>query len=140
MRLFRFFKKQKKCIPIVIIGIGYDSHRLAKLLAQANTVSNHFYQVVAFIDENPWNNLSTLEGVSVYYQSDLISLIMKRHVEIVFYLEGEDVVILDVVYQEINKLLLSKKDVKQICLTKKMLSTFSKSNFGIDDFIKSFSG
>lgn len=127
MNIFRLFNKPKRCIPIVIIGIEYASHRFAELLMEMNKSGSDYYQIVAFIDEEPWNNRNVIYGAGVYYQSDLISLIINKKVEILVSLEGEKVTILDSVIEEVNKKILNAEKIKQIFITQDLLNEFSDS-------------
>ena len=71
--------------PIILIGIDYPSFSFAKYLQEeAKDI-----QIIAFIDEEPWTNKTQLHGITVYYPSDLITLIDKHQVKLVVTIEGQ---------------------------------------------------
>ncbi|REG84142.1 nucleoside-diphosphate sugar epimerase/dehydratase [Marinomonas pollencensis] len=70
---------------IILIGIDYPSFSFSKYLQEeAKDI-----QIMAFIDEEPWTNKTQLHGVTVYYPSDLMTLIDKHQVELVVTIEGQ---------------------------------------------------
>lgn len=83
--MFNWLKRLKKTNmkKLIVIDIGYNSHRLSKsLLAIGN------YQIVAFIDEEPWNHLNLLSQAKIHYPSELLALAKKHGVDGVLRFEG----------------------------------------------------
>lgn len=81
----RLFKHQVNARPIILIGIDYPSFSLTKFLQEeAKDI-----RVVALIDEEPWTNKTQVHGITVYYPSDLITLIGKYQAELVVTIEGQ---------------------------------------------------
>ncbi|WP_299196971.1 hypothetical protein [uncultured Amphritea sp.] len=78
----RFRKADIK--KLIIIGIGYSSHNLSKAL-----LATGGYQIIAYIDEEPWNHLNQMNGAKLYYPSELLALAEKHRVDGVLKFEGE---------------------------------------------------
>lgn len=74
--------RSKKCL--IMIGTGYSSFSLSNCLNDTG-----LYQVIAFIDEEPWNHRTEMNGVSVYYPCELVSLAEKKLVSAVIAFQGE---------------------------------------------------
>ncbi len=69
---------------LIIIGIGYSSHNLSKALLAAGG-----YQIIAYIDEEPWNHLNRMNGAKIHYPSELLALTKKHRADGVLRFEGE---------------------------------------------------
>lgn len=69
---------------VIIIGIGYPSHRLAEHL-----ISNRLAVPIAFIDDEPWNHRTRMHSAPVHYPSELLALCRKHRVQLVVGFEGE---------------------------------------------------
>jgi len=70
----RFNKVRIK--KLIVIGIGYRSHHLSKALSETGG-----YQIVAYIDEEPWNHLHQMHGANIHYPSELLALAAKHRVD-----------------------------------------------------------
>ncbi len=80
--LSRFKKEEIK--KLIVIDIGYNSHHLSKALLEIG-----HYQIVAYIDEEPWNHLNLMNGAKIHYPSELLALAEKNDVDGVLKFEGE---------------------------------------------------
>lgn len=58
---------------LIVCGLGYASYRLLARIAASRR-----YTAVAVIDDEPWNHGTEVEGVRVYYPSEVPSL-ARRH-------------------------------------------------------------
>ncbi len=75
--------KKTEIQKLIVIDIGYNSHNLSKALLEIGN-----YQVVAYIDEEPWNHLNMMNGAKIHYPSELLSLVEKHGVDGVLQFEG----------------------------------------------------
>ncbi len=80
--LSRFKKVETK--KLIVIDIGYNSYQLSKALLAIGG-----YQIVAYIDEEPWNHLSLMNEVKIHYPSELLALAEKNGVDGVLKFEDE---------------------------------------------------
>lgn len=80
--IVRFRKAELK--KLIIIGIDYSSHNLSKALLETER-----FQIIAYIDEEPWNHLNRMNGAKIYYPSELLALTKKHRVDGVLRFEGE---------------------------------------------------
>ncbi|WP_203141989.1 nucleoside-diphosphate sugar epimerase/dehydratase [Marinobacter mangrovi] len=95
-RLKRWFGGQKPPANLIIVGVGYPGFSLG----QAVQASGRF-QLVAFIDDEPWNNRTRLLGATVQYPGELAALIQRHQVKVVVRIEGEPPVIADNIWEEV---------------------------------------
>lgn len=89
MSWFTFLKRLRptqKCYVknIIIVGVGSRPYQLANAIIEASLAN-----IIAFIDDEPWNNRTELLGVTVRYPSDIAALVQRYKVDIIIDLEGE---------------------------------------------------
>lgn len=53
---------------VILIGIDYPSHELGSALQQLG------HEIIAFIDEEPWNHRTKMLGSTVHYPSEVAAL------------------------------------------------------------------
>lgn len=70
----------------IIVGVDYAEYRLSKQLN-----SEGRYRVLFFINENPWNHLTTMDDAQLRYPSELMALCENHSIEAVFYTDDERV-------------------------------------------------
>ncbi|WP_111497177.1 nucleoside-diphosphate sugar epimerase/dehydratase [Marinobacter bohaiensis] len=80
---------------LIVIGIGYPSFSLGQAL-----IDSRRFDIVAFIDDEPWTNRTQLLGTTVRYPSDLAALIRRHGVDGLVHIEGEPPVIADNIRDE----------------------------------------
>ncbi len=68
--------------PLIIVGIGVPAWEAHRRLAGG-------WHTIAFIDENPWNHRTLVDGVAVYYPSEITSLCRRHGVRLVLFTEPE---------------------------------------------------
>ncbi|WP_133502553.1 nucleoside-diphosphate sugar epimerase/dehydratase [Marinomonas balearica] len=87
MSIFRFVKyvitKTKMAHThsskkIIVNGVDYPSFNLASELQRSGD-----YDIIAFIDEEPWSNKTELLGATLHYPSDISALIYRYDVDAV---------------------------------------------------------
>lgn len=83
LKLFKFRKKPDP-IPLVNVGIGYSSHVVAQFFNEG-----HQYQVIAYIDDEPWSNRTVINEGVVHYPVELQALIKRNFVRAVIFFEEE---------------------------------------------------
>lgn len=59
--------------PVIVCGLDYHAYRLLGRLAGSLE-----YRALALVDDEPWNHATEMQGVRVYYPSEVVSLV-KRH-------------------------------------------------------------
>lgn len=96
--------QNKPIVPIIVVGIEYASHRFASLLQTLNKHHSVQYQIMAFVDDNPWHKKVELFSAKVHPESDVLSLVRKHAVAIIVELEGERLTLSDAVWQAIRSL------------------------------------
>lgn len=82
---------------VIITGIGMPSYQLAKEL-QTQKIA----QITAFIDHEPWTNLTVFLGVIVHYPSNLVALIKKHDVDVIVEMVDE-ISISELILEEVAK-------------------------------------
>ncbi|BBB25779.1 nucleoside-diphosphate sugar epimerase/dehydratase [Amphritea japonica] len=70
-------------VRFIFIDVGYHSYSLAAALKERDDC-----ELVAFIDEEPWNHLTELLAVKLYYPSELVALCEKHQVHRVIGFDG----------------------------------------------------
>jgi len=70
-------------VRVILIGIDYPSHALGKKLQE------HGVEIIAFIDDEPWNHRTKMLGATVHYPSELLALVKRYAVsEVVLFDRG----------------------------------------------------
>ncbi len=67
---------------VILIGVDYPSHRLGTALQQ------HGLEIIAFIDEEPWNHRTKMLGVTVHYPSEVAALAQRHRADVVVEFKG----------------------------------------------------
>lgn len=67
--------KARPEVKLILLGIGYPSHRLIELSRRYRGV-----EVIAVIDDYPWNHRTLVQGVRVYYPSEIAALAARQQV------------------------------------------------------------
>ncbi|MGO2353446.1 MAG: nucleoside-diphosphate sugar epimerase/dehydratase [Marinomonas foliarum] len=113
-QLLRCFQHRPVPKKLIFIGIDYLCFALSKSLLDNNKTSKQPLSIIAFIDDEPWNNRTLVHGVTVFSPSEVSALIRKHDVEIVIQVEGESIKIADNIWDDIVKTKVSiitlKKD------------------------------
>ncbi len=109
---------QPQPINVIIIGIGYPSHKLSQILVATNSM-----QLIACIDEDPWSHRTLFQGVPVHYPSELIALAEKHRVDLIIDFDGESSV-------------LDKDLIAEIANAKTMYCTLGTSDISADTVSK----
>ena len=78
------FGKKSGSLPLVLVGIGYSSHVVSKAFNAGKE-----YQVVAFIDDEPWNHRTLINGGIVKYPVELTAMIERKKAAAVIFFEEE---------------------------------------------------
>jgi len=73
--LHRLFQKYKTKQKIIMVGTAYANFQWCE-----QRVNEGLIEVVAFIDEEPWNHKTTLLNAPLKYPSELIALCKKHKV------------------------------------------------------------
>lgn len=82
--------KRKQDSParrVILIGIDYPSHRLGTALQQRGV------QIIAFIDEEPWNHRTEMLGATVHYPSEVAALAERYKVDKVVVFKGASILL-----------------------------------------------
>jgi len=93
--------KRKQDSParrVILIGIDYPSHRLGTALQQ------HDVQIIAFIDEEPWNHRTKMLGATVHYPSEVGALAERYKVDKVVAFKGVSIELPVEVQQQLRQL------------------------------------
>ena len=78
-----------KISPNNIIVVGIDTH--CYHLAQ-HLISESNIKIIAYIDDEPWSNRTTLLGSTVRYPSDLEALIIRNDVKLIIDFDGSTMI------------------------------------------------
>ncbi|MGH1462837.1 MAG: nucleoside-diphosphate sugar epimerase/dehydratase [Neptuniibacter sp.] len=85
-----FLRKRNQDIPLIIVGIGYNSHVVSKAM---NSTASH--RVIALIDEEPWNHLNLINGAVVHYPGELVAMVKRYKVKAVILFEEDGLLLND---------------------------------------------
>lgn len=70
-------------VRVILIGIDYPSHALGKKLQEQGV------EIIAFIDDEPWNHRTKMLGATVHYPSEVLALVERYTVsEVVLFTSG----------------------------------------------------
>ena len=98
-RLHQKFARHKTLpIRLILVGIDYPSHTLGKVLQARDC------EIIAFIDDEPWNHRTKMLGVTVHYPSEVAALAERYRVDILVRFKGEAVAMPALVQQQLNQL------------------------------------
>ncbi|WP_245926928.1 nucleoside-diphosphate sugar epimerase/dehydratase [Marinomonas alcarazii] len=99
----KYFKRRPIPKKLIFVGIDYLCFALSKSLLDQNKQARQPLNIIAFIDDEPWNNRTLVHGVTVFSPSEVSALIRKHDVDIVIQVEGESIKIADNIWQDIIK-------------------------------------
>lgn len=102
-RLRALFKRKLAPKKVLFIGIDYLCFSLSKSLLDNNKHSEQPIEITAFIDDEPWNNRTKVNGATVYSPSEITALIIKRDVDLIIRIQGESIKIADNIWENIIK-------------------------------------
>lgn len=80
------FGNKSGSLPLALVGIGYSSHVVSKEFNAGKE-----YQVVAFIDDEPWNHRTLINGGIVKYPTELTAMIERKKAATVIFFEEEKI-------------------------------------------------
>ncbi|SFH70904.1 nucleoside-diphosphate sugar epimerase/dehydratase [Modicisalibacter xianhensis] len=78
-------RESRKRQPVILCGLNYEHYRIQSLIKRSKR-----YELLALIDDFPWNHGTLIDGVRVYYPSEALSL-AKRHgvVRVLYHADGD---------------------------------------------------
>lgn len=85
-------------LRMIIIGIDYPSHTLGVAL------QNQRAEIIAFIDEEPWNHRTKMLGATVHYPSEVGALAERYKVDKVVAFKGASIELPVQVQQHLKQL------------------------------------
>ncbi|MCK0768344.1 nucleoside-diphosphate sugar epimerase/dehydratase [Chromohalobacter canadensis] len=86
--LGRSGKKARRRLPVIVCGLDYAHYRVLTRLARSRR-----YIALAAIDDYPWHHGTQVEGVRVYYPSEVPSLVERHGVAAVVYCHDDDLAV-----------------------------------------------
>lgn len=98
-KITRLFKSKQPALRTIFIGIDYRCFCLAEALLQGKADTP--VDISAFIDDEPWNNRTSVLGSTVYSPSEISALVPKHQVDLIIQIEGESLKIADNIWQGI---------------------------------------
>ncbi|MDV6320151.1 hypothetical protein [Chromohalobacter sp. HP20-39] len=81
-------KAKRERLPVVVCGLEYAHYRLLTHFARSTR-----YRVLAMVDDYPWHHGTQVEGVRVYYPSEVPSLVQRHGVVAVVYCHEDDLAV-----------------------------------------------
>ncbi|MGO2513316.1 nucleoside-diphosphate sugar epimerase/dehydratase [Marinomonas polaris] len=88
---------------VIFIGIDYLCFSLSKSLLDNNKYAEQPIEIIAFIDDEPWNNRTQVHGVTVFSPSEISALVRKHDVTLIIQIQGESISIADNIWEGIFK-------------------------------------
>lgn len=86
---------------VILIGIDYPSHELGSALQQLG------HEVIAFIDDEPWNHRTKMLGATVHYPSEVAALAARYNADRVVKFKGASIELPAEVQEHLKQLNLS---------------------------------
>lgn len=102
-RFRALFKRKLAPKKVIFIGIDYLCFSLSKSLLDNNKYTEQQIEITAFIDDEPWNNRTKVNGSTVYSPSEITALVIKRDVDMIIRIQGESIKIADNIWENIVK-------------------------------------
>ncbi|TYL48153.1 nucleoside-diphosphate sugar epimerase/dehydratase [Marinomonas sp. IMCC 4694] len=96
-----FFVRKPPPKNVIFIGIDYGCYSLATSLLENNARAKQVIQIVAFIDDEPWNNRTQIQGTTVFSPSEISALVRKRKVAAIIQIQGESLRIADNIWEDV---------------------------------------
>ncbi|PJE57285.1 hypothetical protein TY87_01080 [Marinomonas sp. BSi20584] len=107
IQLTHFFRQffRRKAMPkkVIFIGIDYLCFSLSKSLLDNNKYAEQPIEIIAFIDDEPWNNRTQVHGITVFSPSEISALVRKHDVTLIIQIQGESISIADNIWEGIFK-------------------------------------
>lgn len=85
-------------VRVILIGIDYPSHTLGRALQERGG------EIIAFIDDEPWNHRTKMLGVSVHYPSEVAALAERYQASRVVSFKAGSVDLPELVQQRLQQL------------------------------------
>lgn len=109
-RLKRFFRLNNSDTSVskqrlILIGIDYPSHKLGAALNEQG------HEIIAFIDEEPWNHRTQMLGARVHYPSEVAALAARYKADRVVKFKGATIDLPAGVQEHLKQLNLSLIEV-----------------------------
>uniref|UniRef100_A6VZ26 RCK N-terminal domain-containing protein n=1 Tax=Marinomonas sp. (strain MWYL1) TaxID=400668 RepID=A6VZ26_MARMS len=107
IQLIHFFRQlfRRKAVPkkVIFIGIDYLCFSLSKSLLDNNKYAEQPIEIIAFIDDEPWNNRTQVHGVTVFSPSEISALVLKHKIDLIIQIHGESISIAENIWVGILK-------------------------------------
>ncbi len=97
--LRQLFRRKTPPKKVVFIGIDYLCFSLSKSLLDNNKYAQQPIEISAFIDDEPWNNRTQVNGATVFSPSEIIALVRKHNVDLIIQIKGESISIADNIWE-----------------------------------------
>lgn len=81
-------KATRERLPVVVCGLEYAHYQLLTHFACSTR-----YKALAVIDDYPWHHGTQVEGIRVYYPSEVPSLVERHGVAAVIYCDADDLAV-----------------------------------------------
>ncbi|GAA0229982.1 nucleoside-diphosphate sugar epimerase/dehydratase [Marinomonas primoryensis] len=88
---------------MIFIGIDYLCFSLSKSLLDNNKYTKQPIEITAFIDDEPWNNRTQVNGATVFSPSEIAALVQRNQVDLIIQIQGESIEIADNIWENIVK-------------------------------------
>lgn len=85
-------------VRVIVIGIDYPSHTLGVALQQQGA------EIIAFIDEEPWNHRTKMLGATIHYPSEVAALAQRYEVNKLVQFKGASIDLPSEVRQHLRQL------------------------------------
>ncbi|MBZ5877063.1 nucleoside-diphosphate sugar epimerase/dehydratase [Chromohalobacter israelensis] len=83
-------RQEEQRLPVIVCGLDYAHYRLLTRLARSRR-----YAALAAVDDYPWHHGTQVEGVRVYYPSEVPSLARRHGAVAVVYCHDDDLAVFD---------------------------------------------
>jgi len=107
------------------------------LLQTLNKHHSVQYQIMAFVDDNPWHKKVELFSAKVHPESDVLSLVRKHSVAIIIELEGERLTLSHEVWQAICALPEKDATCIKLAIKKDSLEDFAALQHALEGTVPS---
>lgn len=101
--LRQLFRRKMPTKKVIFIGIDYLCFSLSKSLLDNNKYAQQPIEITAFIDDEPWNNRTQVNGATVFSPSEISALVRKHDVALIIQIKGESISIADNIWEYILK-------------------------------------
>ena len=94
----RFVGARAASARLILIGIDYPSHTLGRALQDRGA------EIIAFIDDEPWNHRTEMLGATVHYPSEAGALAERYQADTLVRFKGGVIALPDLVQQQLAQL------------------------------------